>query len=141
MPVTTDPAALLTPQGAELLLRLEAEAEAGASTSDLALAERLRREYPADLVAAAMAQRDLRRAAAAKFSRAAQMLFTRAGYEQSSSETIASYRAGRLGHAHRIADLCCGIGGDLIALATASDVLAVDKDETHARLALQNAAV
>jgi hypothetical protein len=69
------------------------------------------------------------------------MLFTRAGLEQSSSEAIASYRAGRLGHAHRIADLCCGIGGDLIALAAASDVLAVDRDETHARLALHNAAV
>jgi hypothetical protein len=142
VPVTTDPAALLTPQGTELLLRLAAGAEAQPGTaSDLAIAERLRREYPAGLVAAAMAQRELRRAAAAKFSRAGEMLFTRAGYEQSSSEAIASYRAGRLGPAHRIADLCCGIGGDLIALAAPSDVLAVDKDETHARLALHNAAV
>ena len=40
-----------------------------------------------------------------------------------------------------MADLCCGIGGDLIALAEASEVLAVDRDETHARLALHNAAV
>jgi hypothetical protein len=69
------------------------------------------------------------------------MLFTRAGYEQSSSEAIAGYRAGRLSRASRVADLCCGIGGDLIALAAASDVLAVDRDETHARLALHNAAV
>jgi hypothetical protein len=137
--VTTDPASLLTPQGAELLDRLAAEEYA--ATSPLAVAERLRREYPAGLVAAAMAQQELRRAAAAKFSRAAEMLFTRAGYEQSSSETIASYRAGRLKDAQRVADLCCGIGGDLIALAAASDVLAVDRDETHARLALHNAAV
>ena len=92
--MTTDPAALLTPQGQELLGRLAAQGDA--ATSALALAERLRREYPADLVAAAMAQQELRRAAAAKFSRAAQMLFTRAGYEQSSSETIARYRADRL---------------------------------------------
>jgi len=139
VPVTTDPASLLTPQGAELLGRLAARADAAASP--LALAERLRREYPAGLVAAAMAQQELRRAAAAKFSRAAEMLFTRAGYEQSSSETIARYRAGRLRNARRVADLCCGIGGDLIALAAASDVLAVDRDATHARLALHNAGV
>jgi hypothetical protein len=139
MPVTTDPSALLTPQGAELLALLAAQRDTAAS--QMAVAERLRREYPAGLVAAAMAQQDLRRAAEAKFSRAAEMLFTRAGYEQSSSETIARYRASRLKNASRVADLCCGIGGDLVALAAASDVLAVDRDETHARLALHNAAV
>ncbi len=85
-----DPAILLTPRGQELLARLAAERDGGS----LAVAERLRREYPADLVATAMAQRELRLAAEAKFSRAAQMLFTRAGYEQSSSEAIAGYRAG-----------------------------------------------
>lgn len=135
-----DPTVLLTPQGQQLLSRLAAE-ETGQGGTNLALAERLRREYPPGLVAAAMAQRELRRAAAAKFSRAAEMLFTRAGYEQSSSEAIAAYRAGRLKGASRVADLCCGIGGDLIALAAAGDVLAVDRDETHARLALHNAAV
>jgi len=135
-----DPAALLTPQGQELLSRLAAEGP-GQDGASLALAVRLRRDYPASLVATAMAQQGLRQAAAAKFSRAAEMLFTRAGYEQSSSETIARYRAGRLKDARHVADLCCGIGGDLIALAAASDVLAVDRDETHARLALHNAAV
>ena len=135
-----DPAALLTAQGQELLSRLAAEGP-GQDGASLALAVRLRRDYPASLVATAMAQQELRRAAEAKFSRAAQMLFTRAGYEQSSSETVARYRAGRLMSARRVADLCCGIGGDLIALAAASDVLAVDRDETHARLALHNAAV
>jgi predicted RNA methylase len=136
--VTTEPAALLVPPGPALLARLAA---AGEATPGLALAERLRREYPADLVAAAMAQQELRRAAAAKFSRAAAMLFTRAGYEQASSETVAAYRAGRLAGATRVADLCCGIGGDLIALAATATVLAVDRDEGHARLALHNAAV
>ena len=139
MPVTNDPAVLLTAQGQELLARLAVPR--AAAMSPLALAERLRREYPADLVATAMAQQELRLAAEAKFSRAAEMLFTRAGYEQSSSETIARYRAGRFNNASRVADLCCGIGGDLIALAAASDVLAVDRDETHARLALHNAGV
>ena len=141
MRVTADPTALLTPQGRDLLARLEAS-QAAQPASPLALAERLRREYPADLVALAMAQQELRRTAEAKFSRAKDMLFTRAGYEQSSSEAIARYRAARLTDAGRtrIADLCCGIGGDLIALAAGAQVLAVDRDETHARIALHNAA-
>ncbi len=137
--MNTDPTVLLGPQGQELLARLAAEPD-GAGTP-LALAVRLRREYPADLVAAATAQHELRLAARAKFSRAMQMLFTRAGYEQSSSEPIARYRAARFGGARRVADLCCGIGGDLLALADGRDALAVDRDDVHARLALHNAAV
>jgi hypothetical protein len=137
MSMNEDPAILLTPLGAELLARLAAEPDGGS----LALAVRLRQDYPASLVAAAMTQQELRRAAGAKFSHAAQMLFTRGGYEQSSSETIARYRAGRLSDAARVADLCCGIGGDLIALTESSEVLAVDRDPMHARLALHNAAV
>jgi hypothetical protein len=139
MAMNTDPTVLLTPQGQELLTRLAAEAEGGGTA--LALAVRLRREYPADLVAAATAQHELRLAARAKFSRAMEMLFTRAGYEQSSSEPIARYRAARFGAAHRVADLCCGIGGDLLALASGREVVAVDRDEVHTRLALHNAGV
>jgi len=143
MLVTADPTALLTPQGRELLARL-ADSQPDGS---LALAERLRKQYPAGLVALAMAQRELRIAAAAKFSRADQMLFTRAGYEQSSSEAIARHRAARLadtlgrGATARLADLCCGIGGDLVALAGVGEVLAVDRDAVHARLARYNAGV
>jgi hypothetical protein len=137
--MNADPTVLLTSPGQELLARLAAEPD-GAGTS-LALAVRLRREYPADLVAAATAQHELRLAARAKFSRAMQMLFTRAGYEQSSSEPIARYRAARFGDAGQVADLCCGIGGDLLALASGREVLAVDRDDVHARLALHNAGV
>ena len=136
--MNADPTALLTPPGQELLALLAAEPDGGAP---LALAVRLRRQYPADLVAAATAQHELRLAARAKFSRAMQMLFTRAGYEQSSSEPIARYRAARFGGARRVADLCCGIGGDLLALASGREALAVDRDHVHARLALHNAAV
>jgi hypothetical protein len=148
--MTADPTALLAPQGRALLARLadgQVDGQPGGqAVRPLALAERLRREFPADLVALAMAQQELRLAAAAKFSRAPEMLFTRAGYEQSSSEAIARYRAARLADAGRgaigrVADLCCGIGGDLIALAGAGEVLAVDRDEVHASLALHNAAV
>src|ERR1700685_2605674 len=117
--MNADPTVLLTPPGQELLARLAAEPD-GAGTP-LALAVRLRREYPAALVAAAMAQHELRLAARAKFSRAMQMLFTRAGLEQASSEAAARHRAARYAGMARIADLCCGIGGDLCALAAADD--------------------
>ena len=52
---------------------------------ELGLAERLRRTFPAELVIAALAQHELRRRAAAKFSRAGAMWFTRDGLEQASS--------------------------------------------------------
>jgi THUMP domain-like/RNA cap guanine-N2 methyltransferase len=137
--MNADPTVLLTPPGQELLALLAAEPDGGGTP--LAVAVRLRRHYPADLVAAATAQHELRLAARAKFSRAMQMLFTRAGYEQSSAEPIARYRAARFGGATRVADLCCGIGGDLLALASGREALAVDRDDVHARLALHNAAV
>src|SRR5579862_4989077 len=144
-----NPAVLLSPLGREALTRAAALlGDAPGSElpgSELAVAAALRRDYPASLAAAAVAQHELRLAAREKFSRAMEMLFTRAGYEQSSSETIARHRAARFGGARRVADLCCGIGGDLIALAAPRPpapespepespeiVLAVDRDEIHA---------
>jgi hypothetical protein len=126
--------ALLSASGQELLARLAADNTA----PDLALGTRLRREYPADLVAAALTQHELRLAARAKFSRAMEMLFTRAGLEQSSAERIGRHRARRYEGKKLVADLCCGIGGDLITLPAA---LAVDRDEVHARLARYNASI
>ncbi len=149
-----NPAVLLSPLGREALTRA-ATLLGDAPGSELAVAAALRREYPASLAAAAVAQHELRLVAREKFSRAMEMLFTRAGYQQSSSETIARHRAARFGGARRVADLCCGIGGDLIALAAPRPaaepespepespeiVLAVDRDEIHARLAIHNAGV
>jgi predicted O-methyltransferase YrrM len=140
-----DPTVLLSPQGQEALARV-AELHRDAARPELAIAEALRREFPPELAAAAMAQYELRLGAREKFSRALEMLFTRDGYEQASSETIARHRAARFGAANRVADLCCGIGGDLIALAAAArepgaSVLAVDRDPVHARLAVHNAGV
>jgi hypothetical protein len=134
--------ALLSPAGQELLARVAAGTAGSTGTdSALALASRLRREYPADLVAAAMAQHELRLAARPKFSRAMEMLFTRAGLEQASSEMAARHRAGRYAGSAHLADLGCGIGGDLIALAAGRDVLAVDRDPVHLRMAGHNAGV
>src|SRR5215468_9500817 len=128
--------ALLSPPGSELLARLDADAVTPATA--LRAGTALRAEYPADLVAAALAQHELRIQARAKFDRAGQMFFTRAGLEQASSEVVARHRARRYAHAGRVADLCCGIGGDLIALAPDHPVLAVDIDPLHLRMAAAN---
>ena len=134
-------AALLSAPGQEVLAQVAAGRAAG--EPPLALASRLRRDFPAALVAAATTQDELRRAAGPKFSRAMRMLFTRPGLEQASSEAAARHRARRLAGAapQRLADLGCGIGGDLIALAAGREVLAVDRDPVHLRMAVHNAGV
>jgi SAM-dependent methyltransferase len=70
------------------------------------------------------------------------MFFTRSGLEQASAEIVASQSARRFRGLSPVADLCCGIGGDLMALATSADqVLAVDADPDRLRFARRNVAV
>lgn len=137
--------ALLSADGRALLDRLAGE-QVGPDRA-LELARSLRGSYPPDLVAAALTQQALRVAAREKFSRADQMLFTRAGLEQASSELTAGHAAARYpdaaagpGHAV-VADLCCGIGGNLIALGVERRVLAVDRDPVTLAFARHNAGV
>lgn len=131
-------AELLTAQGRELLDLLHGE-NLGPERA-LQLASSLRGRYPAALVAEALTQQTLRTAARAKFSLADQMLFTRPGLEQASSELTASHAAARYPQGWLVADLCCGIGGNLIALAPRR-VLAVDRDPESLAFARHNAAV
>src|SRR5580692_8530652 len=63
--------------------------------SELALQDRLRAEFPADVVRGALTLVELRRRAANKFSRAAEMWFDRVGLEQSTAETVAHHKAQR----------------------------------------------
>ncbi len=130
---------LLSPPGRELLDLLQDEDVT--PDSAIRLAGRLRGSYPAELVALALTQQELRLAARAKFSRAGQMLFTRAGLEQASSELTAAHAARRLAQFDPVADLCCGIGGNLTALAAAGAVLAADTDLISLQFAGHNAAV
>ena len=81
----------------------------------LHLQEKLRRTFPAEMCRAALSLVDLRAKAAGKFSHADRMFFDRAGLEMASSEEVAAYRAARVGTAGVVADLCCGVGGDLVA--------------------------
>ena len=119
----TDPTALLNADGQALLAQI-----AASDLSELRLGAELRQSYPGDLVAAAVLQHELRTAARAKFTRADQMYFTRAGLEQASAEPVARLRATRFAGIARLADLCCGIGGDLVTLGRAACVGAVSVD-------------
>jgi SAM-dependent methyltransferase len=132
---------LLSAPGQELLGWLSRQGDAFGRDDELRVSAELRARYPAGLVVAALAQHELRMLGRAKFGRAGEMYFTRAGLEQASSEVVAGHRAGRYAGSGRVGDLCCGIGGDLIALAAGHDVLAVDRDPLHLRMARANAKV
>ncbi|MFF8935064.1 methyltransferase domain-containing protein [Streptomyces paradoxus] len=131
---------LLTPEGRALLDEVRDTDPA----QELAVATRLRREHPAELVSAALGQARLRQRAVAKFGAedAGRMFFTPNGVEQSTRASVAAYRARRMAGLGitSVADLCCGIGGDAIALARAGiRVLAVDRDPRTAAAARANA--
>jgi SAM-dependent methyltransferase len=133
--------ALRSPDGRALL----AEAvEAFGIEDEFALGTRLRRDHPPVLVAAALTQARLRRAARAKLdpADAARMFFTSDGLEQATRAPVSAHRAGRLaGLDGPVADLCCGIGGDLIALARAGlMVVGVDVDPLAVAAARANLA-
>ncbi|MEV0221163.1 methyltransferase domain-containing protein [Streptomyces sp. NPDC050704] len=131
---------LLTPEGRALLDEVRGTEPA----QELAVATRLRREHPVELVSAALGQARLRQRAVVKFGAAdaGRMFFTPNGVEQSTRATVAAYRAGRFRElgVRSVADLCCGIGGDAIALARAGvRVLAVDRDPLTCAVARANA--
>lgn len=151
---------LLTPAGQDLLAQVTAAYE---ERSALDLAGRLRRTHPSDLVAAALTQAALRRQARAKWGEDADRLFfTREGLEQATAAPVAAYRAGRIVQAlrtteaavpssagaldastddARVVDLCCGLGGDLLALARAGlQVTGVDQDPLPVEIARANLA-
>lgn len=137
-----DPRALLGPAGAAVLAALDPAAD------PIREGTRLRRDHPAELVAAAQTQYALRERASAKFGAAAgAMYFTDAGLQQASRAEVAAHRAARFAAAlddtgdAPIVDLCCGIGGDLLALAALGrPVAGVDRDGATAALAAANLA-
>ena len=110
------------------------------SSNHLQIASRLRRQVGPTLAQAVIETVLLRQIAAAKFSRASQMLLTRPALEQASSETVAAYRAQRFAEAgfKCIADLGCGIGGDALALSAEADVIGIDLDQLRLLMARHN---
>lgn len=130
---------LISGAGRDLLARIDELSAAG--TTDLRISELLRRSAPAGHVALAMTQADLRRKARQKFPAADHLFFTREGLEQATAASIAGHRARRFTGALTPVDLCCGVGGDLMALSgqsPAATVTGVDLDPVHLMLARQN---
>ncbi|MBS0204553.1 MAG: methyltransferase domain-containing protein [Planctomycetes bacterium] len=97
---------------------------AGWSGTELALQSQLRQQFSDELVRAAVSLHELRRKAAGKFTKAASMWFDRRGLEQSTAEQVSHHKAARFDDA--VWDLCCGIGGDAIAIAERCSVTAID---------------
>jgi hypothetical protein len=106
--------------------------------SFLAGTKSLRRQLGAVRAALVLEQAELRRRAANKFSAADRMFFTARLLEQSTDEMIAAYKGRRYPSGALVIDFCCGIGGDLLALAQRGPTLGVDRDPVAARLAAAN---
>ena len=139
--MTPEDVALLTSAAGRALLGRLADHRAG---DDLAVVTRLRAEGVApDLVAAVVTQVRLRQRARSRFGTDADLLlWTPAGLEQATRTAVADHRAARFARhgTFRVADLCCGVGGDLLALARAGlAVVGVDLDPTTVAVARANA--
>jgi hypothetical protein len=105
--------------------------------SDLA---RLRKGASPAAVSAAIRLSQARAKAALKFEHGLRMWVEPTAIEQATSESVARHKALRF-VCPLVVDLCAGIGGDALALATRSEVLAIDRDQGMCRRLRYNASV
>lgn len=112
---------------------------AGFKGKELGLQKQLRSKFDDHIVRAALMMCDLRKRAANKFSRAAEMWFDRVGLEQSTSEAVANYKAQRF--TGDVVDICSGIGGDSMAMAARANVTSIDRVEARGLCLRWNAEV
>jgi SAM-dependent methyltransferase len=126
------------PAGQAVLARLASEDVSEART--LALLADLRRDLSPEMAGAALTLARLRVRAVSKFSRADALFFTSEALEQASGEIVSGWRARRFAGFARVADLGCGVGGDTLALAAVSDVIALDRDVLRLQMARANLA-
>ncbi|MCB8933704.1 MAG: hypothetical protein M9921_07345 [Fimbriimonadaceae bacterium] len=89
----------------------------------------------------AFTQWELRKRGSAKFGQAGEMLFVREALEQATHEALAAYHASRFPQGELVADLTCGIGADLVALAARGPAVGFELDAERAACARHNLAV
>lgn len=109
-----------------------------AGLAPLALAGRLRKSISAQRARLIAEQLALRIKAREKFSRPGEMFFERTALAQATDEWIAHYKARRFEPGEPLADLCCGLGGDLLGLASRGAVRGIDHDPIKALLTNEN---
>ncbi len=119
------------------------ERAAGADPADVSAVAALRKQYDRDAVAVALELGAARRKAIRKLGeRGSTLAADLAGVEQASGGAVAAYKARRIAQvagAQPVADLCCGIGGDSMALVDAGlEVHAVDRDPLRAWMTQHN---
>jgi hypothetical protein len=83
-------------------------------------------------------QVQLRARARDKFSRADRLFFTLQGLEQATDDVLAAYKAERFAQSGMLADLCCGVGGDAMALGQGHAITIVDRDPISCLFACVN---
>jgi hypothetical protein len=121
----------------------EVTAELTAGGDALHIGTRLRR-VGLDAVRAAtvLGAATARVRAAARWSDADRLLFTREGLEQASDPVVSAWRASRFAGARAVEDRAAGCGGDTLALAAVvGRVTAVDLDAARLTLLRHNATV
>lgn len=121
----------------------EVVAELDAGADELTVASRLRRDgMPSDRARALLDAAAARRRARGQHAHADELVLTTSGLEQSSHPAASAARSARFARGSPVLDLCSGIGGDALALATAgSTVTAVDQDAARLTLLEHNARV
>ncbi|HYO23441.1 MAG TPA: hypothetical protein VEQ85_00670, partial [Lacipirellulaceae bacterium] len=98
-----------------------------------------RRDLPSERARLVVEQAALRRRGAEKFGELARaMFFTRQHLEQATDLWIGRYKARRLAASGPAADYCCGIGGDLVALAEGGPAAGWDLSPVACLLATAN---
>lgn len=107
-------------------------------TQHLSTMSVLRRHTTTERAAALYEIASARAHAPQKFSDGATLWFTRTALEQASHQRISQHRVSQLTGVTCIADICCGCGGDLFALASVAPCIAVDTDATRLALAHAN---
>jgi hypothetical protein len=126
---------LTTEPGQQLLAEVASVHTIG--PSDLV---RLRKGATPARVSAAIRLVQARTKAALKFERGLQMWVEPTAVEQATAEPVARHKSLRFA-CPLVVDLCSGVGGDALALAAQSDVLAVDSDEGMCRRLAFNASI
>ena len=117
----------------------QAEEDFRTLANALRVNKRLRKLTTPTRAALVIEQVQLRSRAKAKFENAHAMFFTRRALEQSTGARLSNYKATRFAKLNNVADVCCGIGGDLLPLAMRGGAtVGLDADELTAMFARKN---